>query len=127
MEPETKPEKKARKPLSKKTKLILIISSVVVGLGGLVALLVLVVFKKTEPVVVLTDTEYLIQTESWEKQGAPTVIWTFHDDQKGELTTNKSNYYDMKWAIEQENDKQILKVTNLLLNAYFKKAKTTQR
>ena len=98
-----------RKKLSKKTKLAIIISAVVVALLAIAAILIFVVFKKEEPEVVLTDRDFL-SSISWEKQGAPTVIWTFHNDGTGEITTNKSNYYDMEWELE-EGDTTTLKIT----------------
>lgn len=93
---------KPKKHLSKKAKLALIISAAVLALAGLAAVLVLVVFKTEEPEIILTDRDYLV-AHAWEKQGAPTVIWTFHADGTGEITTNKQNYYAMNWALEQEN------------------------
>ena len=100
-EPELEEEEKSKKHLSKKARIAIIISSIVVALLGIAALLIFVVFKKEEPVIVLTDRDILV-SRSWEKQDAPTVIWTFRADGTGELTTNKTNYYDTKWALSDE-------------------------
>jgi flagellar basal body-associated protein FliL len=99
-EPEEE-EDKPKKHLSKKAKIAIIVSSIVVVLLGIAALLVFVVFKKEEPVVILTDRDILV-SKSWEKQDAPTVIWTFRADGTGELTTNKTNYYDTKWTLSDD-------------------------
>lgn len=100
---------KAKKHLSKKAKLAIIISSIVLGVAAAATALILFVFKTPKPEVVLTDRDILI-SHAWEKEGAPTVIWTFRADGTGELTTNKSNYYDMKWSFEQEGEQQVLKI-----------------
>ena len=103
-----KKEKKHRK-LSKKARLVIIIGSIVGGLAIIGVLLYFLVFRKVEPVVVLSDRDILV-SHAWEKKDTSTVIWTFRADGTGELTTNKSNYYDTKWRLEQEDDKQILKI-----------------
>lgn len=100
-----KPEKKVHRPLSKKAKIIIIVLCVLVLLAGAGVLVYFLLLNKPEPEVVLTDAEYLAKVESWEKEGAPTVIWTFRDNQVGEITTNKINYYDTKWALEEEGTK----------------------
>lgn len=92
---------KPKKHLSKKAKLVLIISAAALAVAAIVVVLVLFVFKQETPEIVKTDRDLLI-VHAWEKDGAPTVIWTFHADGSGEITTNKSNYYDMKWSLEQE-------------------------
>ena len=102
-------EKKKHKKLGKKARLAIIIGSVVGSLAIIGVLLYFLVFRKVEPVVVLSDRDILV-SHAWEKKDAPTVIWTFHADGTGELTTNKSNYYDTKWSLEQEDDKQVLKI-----------------
>lgn len=99
VEPEE--EEKPKKHLSKNARIAIIVSSILLTLIGIAALLYFVVFKKEEPVIVLTDRDILV-SRSWEKQGAPTVIWTFHADGTGELTTNKTNYYDTKWTLSDE-------------------------
>lgn len=93
---------KPKKHLSKKVKLALIISATTLVLAGVATALVFFVFKTEEPEIVLTDRDYLV-AHAWEKQGAPTVIWTFRADGTGEITTNKQNYYTMNWSLEQEN------------------------
>ena len=110
-EPIIEPEddEKAEKRLSKKARIAIIISSVIVALLGIAATLFFVVFKKEEPEVILTDRDILVSI-SWEKQDAPTVIWTFHKDGTGELTTNKSNYYDTEWTLNDE-EPATLKIT----------------
>ncbi len=97
---------KPKKRLSKKARLIIAISALVIAALGLAAVLIFVVFRDQTPEAVLTDREFLT-AHAWEKQSAPTVIWTFRADGTGELTTNKSNYYDMKW--ELENDEIVIK------------------
>ncbi|MBR2586847.1 hypothetical protein IKE71_00515 [Candidatus Saccharibacteria bacterium] len=94
-------KKKGKKHLSSNAKLGIIISAIVAVVTAVVLVLVFVVFRKEEPEVALSERELLI-AHAWEKEGAPTVIWTFRKDGTGELTTNKSNYYDMKWNLEQE-------------------------
>ncbi|MBR3232952.1 hypothetical protein IKF74_01570 [Candidatus Saccharibacteria bacterium] len=104
---------KPKKHLSKKAKLALIISGAVLVAAAIVVVLILFVFKKTEPVIVKTDRD-ILTAHAWEKDGAPTVIWTFRDDGSGEITTNKSNYYNMNWSLEQgegESATQTLKIT----------------
>jgi hypothetical protein len=72
---------------------------------------VFVVFKKPEePEVVVTDVTYL-SANAWEKQDAPTVIWTFREDGTGEITTNKSNYYSMEWSLDGESERTLKIVT----------------
>ncbi|MBR3319669.1 hypothetical protein IKG06_04210 [Candidatus Saccharibacteria bacterium] len=102
-EPVIEPEvdEKPKKKLNKKVRIAVIVSSIVVVLLGIAALLYFVVFKKEEPEIVLTDRDILV-SNSWEKQGAPTVIWTFHQDGTGEVTTNKTNYYDTRWFLSDE-------------------------
>ncbi|MBR3319727.1 hypothetical protein IKG20_00230 [Candidatus Saccharibacteria bacterium] len=100
---------KPKKHLSKKAKLAIIISAIVLGVIAIALVLILIVFKKTEPEVVLTDLD-ILTAHAWEKEGAETVIWTLNRDGTGEITTNKSNYYDMKWTIEQGEETQTLKV-----------------
>ena len=100
-EPESEEEEKPKKRLSKKARIAIIISSIVIALLGIAALLIFVVFKKEEPIIVLTDRDILV-SRSWEKQDAPTVIWTFRADGTGELTTNKTNYYDTEWTLSDE-------------------------
>ena len=112
-EPEEKKEKHHKK-LSKKARLAIIIGGVIGGLAMIGILLYFLVFRKEAPVVVLTDRDILV-SHAWEKEEAPTVIWTFRADGTGELTTNKSNYYDMNWYFEQEEDKQILKINTAWL------------
>ncbi|MBR5389290.1 hypothetical protein IK146_01900 [Candidatus Saccharibacteria bacterium] len=97
----TEETSKTKKKLSKKAKLAIIISAAVVVLLGIAAVLFFVVFKKEEPEIVLTDRDILTSI-SWEKQGAPTVIWTFRADGTGEITTNKSNYYNTTWSLNDE-------------------------
>lgn len=104
---------KPKKHLPKKAKLALIISGAVLAAAAIVVVLILFVFKKDEPVIVKTDQD-ILTAHAWEKDGAPTVIWTFHTDGSGEITTNKSNYYNMKWSLEQgegESATQTLKIT----------------
>ena len=78
----------------------LIIAVIVAALVCLASALYLFVFR-VAPVeeVIKTDVEKLT-AHSWEKEGSPTVIWTFKSDGTGELTTNKSNYYDFSWQLE---------------------------
>jgi len=102
-------KEKKHKKLGKKARMAIIIGSVVVGLAVVGALLYFLVFRKEEPVAVLTDRDILV-AHAWEKQDAPTVIWTFHADGTGEITTNKSNYYDMKWYFEQDGEDRTLKI-----------------
>lgn len=106
-------EKKHRK-LGKKAKFAIIISSAVVGLAAVGVLLYFLVLRKEEPEVVLTDRDILV-SHAWEKQEAPTVIWTFRADGTGEITTNKSNYYDMTWYFEQDGETQTLKINTAWL------------
>ncbi|MBR3131165.1 hypothetical protein IKG31_01165 [Candidatus Saccharibacteria bacterium] len=101
--PEEEQKETEKKRLSKGAKIAIIISSIVVVLLGVAAFLLLVVFKKTEPEIVLTDRDILTSI-SWEKKDAPTVIWTFRPDGSGEITTNKANYYDIKWALNDGED-----------------------
>ena len=102
------PEKKEPKKLSKRAKLIIIISSIIIGVAAVGALLYYFIFSKKEPEVILSDRDILV-SHAWEKQDAPTVIWTFYADGTGELTTNKSNYYNIKWQLLQE-DKSLLNI-----------------
>lgn len=108
--PEPDKKEKSHKRLSKKARLVIIISSIVGGLAVVGVLLYFLVFRKVEPVVVLTERD-ILTSHAWEKKDAPTVIWTFHADGTGELTTNKSNYYDTIWQLSQENDTQTLSIT----------------
>ncbi len=105
---------KPKKHLSKKAKLAIVISAAVLTVAGIVAALFLFVFKTEEPEVVRTDID-ILTAHAWEKQDAPTVIWTFHADGTGEITTNKTNYYTMKWSISQESDPDSLKITTTWL------------
>ena len=91
------------KTLVKKSKKPLIISIVVVILliGGGFSLWYFVL-RNREPEIVLTDLEYLA-SRSWEKEDDPTVIWSFHENGTGEITTNKLNYYDMKFSLEESS------------------------
>ena len=95
--------------VKKKSKLPLIIGIIVALLVAGAAAFYFLYWTRREPVIVLTDAEYLMEVKSWEKQDAPTVIWTFSEDGKGELTTNKSNYYDFEWSLEK-GEPQILKI-----------------
>ncbi|MBR3180731.1 hypothetical protein IKF63_01480 [Candidatus Saccharibacteria bacterium] len=91
------PKKTLVKKKSKKPLIITIVIVVILLAGGLLGYFF---FFKKAPKIVLSDSEYLIQTKSWEKVDAPTVIWVFDEGGKGELTTNKSNYYNMTWLLE---------------------------
>ncbi len=95
--------------VKKKSKLPLIIGIIVALLVAGAAAFYFLYWTRREPVIVLTDAEYLMEVKSWEKQDAPTVIWTFSEDGKGELTTNKSNYYDFKWSLEN-GEPRLLKI-----------------
>ena len=117
MEPESPAEKfdavagtKPKKHLSKKARLAIIISASVLGLAAVGVALYFLVFRKTEPVVVLTDRDLLV-AHSWEKQDAPTVIWTLRADGTGELTTNKNNYYNINWELSQDDKGYTLAIT----------------
>ncbi len=103
------PEKK----LSKDKKISpIVIVAIIIGVLAIVGVcLYFFVFKEPEPEVVLTDAQYIIKTSSWEKQDSPTVIWTFHEDGTGELTTNKSNYYETLWELTEGEEGQVLKTT----------------
>jgi len=102
------PKKKLKK--SKKKLFLILIPSIIVVVAGIIAFLILVVFKKPEePEVVITDID-ILSANAWEKQDAPTVIWTLKSDGTGEITTNKKNYYSMKWSLEGESE-QTLKIT----------------
>lgn len=90
-------QKSLKKQKSKKPLVIALVSLVVLLAGA--AAFYFLYWRHREPVVVLTDAEYLAQ-HSWEKSDAPTVIWTFRTDGSGELTTNKSNYYNFTWTLE---------------------------
>lgn len=104
------PEKKLFK--DKKTKLTLIIIAAVVSALIIAGVCVyFFVLKKPEPEVVLTDAQYVIKTGSWEKQDSPTVIWTFRADGTGEVTTNKSNYYNTTWELTEDESAQTLSIT----------------
>ena len=105
MEPEKKPKK------HKKIKPI-VINSIIFGVLLVAGICVyFFVLKKPEPEVILSDAQYLVKTEAWEKQDSPTVIWTFRADGTGELTTNKSNYYDTTWELTEENGAQTLTIS----------------
>ena len=93
----------------KTKKTLLIISIVIAVLAAGAAAFYFLYWQKREPVVVLTDAQILVETKSWEKQDAPTVIWTFNADGTGELTTNKSNYYDFTWTLE-DGEPSLLKI-----------------
>ena len=93
------PEKTLVKKKKSKKPLIFTLVVLAVLIAG-AATFYFLYWKNREPVVVLTDAEILAETKSWEKSGAETVIWTFNPDGTGELTTNKSNYYDFTWALE---------------------------
>lgn len=101
---------KPKKHLPKKAKLAIIISTIVLAIAGIVAALVLFVFKHEEPEVVLSDRDILV-SHAWEKEDAPTVIWTFRTDGTGEITTNKSNYYNMTWELSQGEETNTLSIT----------------
>ena len=101
---------KPKKKLGKKAKLAIILTLVILILGGGVAALMLFVFKKDEPVIILSDLD-ILTSGSWEKRDAPSVIWTFREDGTGELTTNKKNYYSTKWTLSDEEDGQKLDIT----------------
>lgn len=104
MEPEKTLVKKKK---SKKPLIITLVVLAVLAAGA--AAFYFLYWKNRTPEVVLTDAEFLIDVKSWEKEGAPTVIWTFKDEKNGELTTNKSNYYDFTWTLEK-GDPGLLKV-----------------
>ena len=89
-------EKSLVKPKSKKPLIITLVAVAVLALAGGVYYYL----AHREKPVFLSDAEYLIDVESWEKSGAPSVIWAFRADSKGELTTNKSNYYPTSWSLE---------------------------
>ena len=90
-------EKKLKKKKSKKPVIISLIVIAVLAAGGLVYYFF---FFKKPPEIFLSDSDYLIKTQSWEKVDAPTVIWVFNENGKGELTTNKSNYYNTIWSLK---------------------------
>lgn len=104
MEPEKTPEKalekKLKKKKSKKSKKPLIITLIIVGVLLVAGLVYYFFFFSKGTKIVLSDSDYLIETKSWEKVDAPTVIWVFNENGKGELTTNKSNYYDTTWSLK---------------------------
>ena len=104
-----KKTEKTKKKLSKKAKIIIALISAIVVISAIAAILIFVVFKKEEPVIELTDRD-ILSSISWEKEGSPTVIWTFDTDGTGEITTNKSNYYGIKWTLE-EGDTTTLNIT----------------
>lgn len=97
-------EKKPKKRKNKSKKLPIIIISVILALlliaGGVFYFLF---WRDRGEQIVLSDAEFLMEIESWEKIDAPTVIWVFRSDGAGELTTNKSNYYDILWTLESGN------------------------
>ena len=102
----------------KRSKLPLIIAFSVLGVALVGFLLWFFVFRKVEPEIVLTDAEYL-STHSWEKEGAPTVVWTFKTDGTAEITTNRQNYYEATYSLEPNpsaESAQLLKVTTSWLN-----------
>lgn len=49
--------------------------------------------------IIKNDVEFLSDIDAWEKLDSPTVIWSLRADGTGELTTNKENYYDLKWYL----------------------------
>ena len=118
LETPIKPKKKKKddddddekKPKDKKLVVAIIVAvlSLLIAVG---VVLYFLVFRKTEPEMVFTDVETLVKVGAWEKQDAETVIWDFHEDGTGQLTTNKANYYDMKWEMVQDEEKQVLNIT----------------
>jgi len=83
----------------------LLVTNIIVFVLGAAAVLYLYVFRNnsTPAEVVKTDTD-LLTAHAWEKAEAPTVIWTFRPDGTGELTTNKSNYYDFTWSFSSSTN-----------------------
>ena len=104
------------KSLVKKSKKPLIVGIIcgVLLLAGTAAFYFLY-WKNRNPEIILSDAEYRIQTESWEKVDAPTVIWSFKEGGKGELTTNKSNYYSFTWTLEKGDPSKLRIKTAWLL------------
>lgn len=98
----------------KKSKKPLIISLIVAGILVAAGAVYYFVLRDTTPKIVLSDTEFLVSVESWEKVDAPTVIWVFKGDGKGELTTNKSNYYETSWSLSGANP-EVLKISTAWL------------
>ncbi|MBQ3464506.1 hypothetical protein IJH27_01580 [Candidatus Saccharibacteria bacterium] len=88
--------------VKKKSKKPLVISLVIVGVLLMAGAIYGLFFLDLAPKIVLSDAEFLVDVRSWEKDGAPTVIWTFNDLESGEITTNKTNYYKTKWGLENE-------------------------
>ena len=95
-----KPPKKP-KSLDKKPKKPLIIVLISFFSLALIAGGVFCYFKflRKSPEILKNDVEFLTEVDAWEKTGAPTVIWSFKPDGTGELTTNKENYYPLKWYL----------------------------
>ncbi|MBR3204184.1 hypothetical protein IKF81_00680 [Candidatus Saccharibacteria bacterium] len=109
MKEKTAPEQSEEKKKSKKPLIIsLIIIALVLAAGGASYYFF---FRKKSPLILSSESEYLIETKSWEKVDAPSVIWTFNEQGKGEITTNKSNYYEMEWEL---SDKTLKIDTNWL-------------
>lgn len=47
------------------------------------------------------DAEFLVEIGAWEREGEPTVIWSFTEIGKGTLTTNfHINDYEFIWRID---------------------------
>lgn len=47
------------------------------------------------------DAEFLVEVGAWQREDAPSVIWTFTEIGKGTLTTNNhQNDYDFLWSID---------------------------
>ena len=98
-----------KKSHKRKNNKPLIVATILVLTFGIAGTLYLYVYrgKATPEEVKKTDTELLV-AHSWEKDGAPSVIWTFHEDGTGEITTNKSNYYDMTWSFSSSTNNYLV-------------------
>jgi len=99
--PKKSPKLPKTKSLNKKSKKPLVIVLVVLFSLALIAGGIFYYFKflRKSPEIVKNDVEFLTEVDAWEKSGAPTVIWSFKPDGTGELTTNKENYYSLKWYL----------------------------
>lgn len=78
------------------------IISLVIGALALVAGIVFLVINLVmEPAT--RDADFIVSTGSWQREDAPSVIWTFTEIGKGKLTTNNHvNDYDFIWAIDKD-------------------------
>ena len=105
---------KEKSLVKKKSKAPLIIGIVIGVFAIAAALFYFLYWRNREPEIVLTDVQYLA-LHAWEKEDAPTVIWTLKEDGTGELTTNKTKYYEMAWTLSENSSKETSKDFPLVL------------